>query len=55
MRRDRDNVMVKSQRQDATEMIRCDTWARRVQLELSHNNTRNSGMSGCIEVNFSLF
>ncbi len=42
-------------RRDATETIRCDMWARRVQLLLSHHDTRNLGLSGCIEVNFSLF
>ena len=39
---------------DVEETIQCDTWARRVQLLLSHHDTCNSDLSGCVEVNFSL-
>jgi hypothetical protein len=54
MRHNGDDVMVKSRRRYTTETIRCDTWVRQIQLLLSRHDTRNSGPSGCIEVNFTL-
>ena len=54
MRRDGDYAMVKRRGQHVAAAIRCDIWARRVQLLLTYHDKRYSGLSGCIEVNFSL-